>query len=99
MSGSTQVIYDIGSAKLSVDAVCVYHQAPCLTVVTKVDSACVSVNPGTRLRLSFDDNGERRDSVQVSYLGTEFTIKDLGLRFSGFIVDSEAGDVDVSTEG
>jgi len=92
----TMVDYNIGRAKLSVEAICVYHQPPCLTVVTKMDSATVSIIPGTTLTLGFEDNGIRCDDVPVSYLGTEFCAPELGLRFSGFIVDSEAGDVQVN---
>ena len=94
----TMVDYNIGRAKMSVEAICVYHQPPCLTVVTKMDSATVSIIPGTTLTLGFEDNGVRCENVPVSYLGTEFCAPELGLRFSGFIVDSEAGDVQVNQE-
>ena len=90
MAGKTKVTYDINGTRISFDAVKVYLEPPCLTIVTREDAAAVKPKPGSKLRLSYEFEGLRYDNDLVTFLGTSFAVPELGLRFSGFVRDADA---------
>lgn len=99
MSNRTKVTYNINGTKISCDAVKVYLEPPCLTIVTREDSAAVKPKPASKLRISYEFEGLRYDDDLVTFLGTSFVVPELGLRFSGFVRDSDADLLDVDAEG
>lgn len=89
------VVFDVGGAKMSFDAITVFHASPCITVVTKIGSATITPKPGAQLKLSYEMNGVKYENDPVTYLGTRFEIPMFGLAFIGFIRDLEASQLDV----
>lgn len=89
------VVFDVGGAKMSFDAITVFHASPCITVVTKIGSATITPKPGATLRLSYEMDGIKYENDPVTYLGTRFELPMFGLAFTGFIRDMEASQLDV----
>ena len=89
------VVFDVGGAKMSFDAITVFHAPPCITVVTKIGSATITPRPGATLRLSYEMDGITYKDDPVTYLGTRFELPMFGLSFTGFIRDLEASQLDV----
>lgn len=89
------VVFDVGGAKMSFDAITVFHASPCITVVTKIGSATITPKPGAQLKLSYEMDGVQFKNDPVTYLGTRFEIPMFGLAFIGFIRDLEASQLDV----
>ena len=89
------VVFNVGDATMSFDAITVFHAPPCITVVTKMGSATITPKPGARLKLSYEMNGVQYKNDPVTYLGTRFELPMFGLAFIGFIRDLEASQLDV----
>ena len=98
MSGKTKVTYNINGTRISFDAVKVYLEPPCLTIVTREDAAAVKPKPGSKLRISYEFEGFTYDNDLVTFLGTSFAVPELGLRFSGFVRDADAAMLDAEAE-
>jgi hypothetical protein len=83
---------------MSFDAVCVFHAPPCLTVVSRIDSAKITPKPGSQLRLSYAIDGRRVENDPVVFLGTRFDLPMFGLSFVGFIREAESDMMDADAE-
>ena len=96
LSQKTQVIFNVNGTKLTFDAVCVFSAPPCITVVSKIDSAKITPKPGAQLQLSYEMNGQKYTDDPVTFLGTRFDLPMFGLSFVGFIRDKEADLIDAA---
>ena len=88
------VVFEVSGAKLSFNAITVFHASPCITVVSKIGSATITPRPGARLNLSYKMDGVKYTDDPVTYLGTRFELPMFGLAFIGFIRDREAAQLD-----
>lgn len=95
LSTKTPIVFDVGGTKMTFDAICVFHAPPCLTIVSKIDSAKVSPKPGSQLKLTYFMDGKRYVDDPVTFLGTRFDLPMFGLSFVGFIRDIESDMMDV----
>ena len=91
----TPVVFNVGGTQMTFDAICVFHEKPCITVVSKIGSAKITPKPGAQLRLTYEADGRTYANDPVTYLGTRFDLPMFGLSFVGFIRDEEAGQMDV----
>ena len=90
----TPVVFNVGGTQMTFDAICVFHEKPCITVVSKIGSAKITPKPGAQLRLTYEADGMTYVNDPVTYLGTRFDLPMFGLSFVGFIRDEEAGKID-----
>ena len=90
----TPVVFNVGGTQMTFDAICVFHEKPCITVVSKIGSAKITPKPGAQLRLTYEADGRTYVNDPVTYLGTRFDLPMFGLSFVGFIRDEEAGQID-----
>lgn len=95
ISRKTPVTFNVGGTRMTFDAVCVFHAAPCITVVSKADSATIVPKPGAQLLLTYEMDGQRYADDPVTFLGTRFELPMFGLSFVGFIRDRESDMMDV----
>ena len=91
----TPVVFNVGGTQMTFDAICVFHEKPCITVVSKIGSAKITPKPGAQLNLTYEVDGQTYVNDPVTYLGTRFDLPMFGLSFVGFIRDAEAGQMDV----
>lgn len=90
----TPVVFNVGGTQMTFDAICVFHEKPCITVVSKIGSAKITPKPGAQLNLTYEADGQSYVNDPVTYLGTRFDLPMFGLSFVGFIRDAEAGQID-----
>ena len=90
----TPVVFDVGGTKMTVDAIGVTHCSPCITIMSRSDSATIVPKPGARLMLSYTMDGVQYENDPVTFLGTQFPLPVLGVTLTGFIRDAEAGQLD-----
>lgn len=95
LSRKSPVVFDVSGTKMTFDAVTVFHAPPCITVVSRSDSATIMPKPGATLRLTYDMDGQRYEDDPVTFLGTRFDLPMFGLSFVGFIRDAESDMMDV----
>ena len=90
----TPVVFNVGGTQMTFDAIRVYHESPCITVVSKIGSAKITPRPGAQLNMTYEVEGQTYVNDPVTYLGTRFDLPMFGLSFVGFIRDAEAGKID-----
>lgn len=90
----TPVVFDVVGTQMTFDAICVFHEKPCITVVSKIGSAKITPKPGAQINLTYEADGRTYVNDPVTYLGTRFDLPMFGLSFVGFIRDEEAGQID-----
>lgn len=94
LSQSTQVTFDVSGTRMTFDAICVFHAAPCITVVSKLGTATITPKPGTALNMTYNTDGIHYENDPVVFLGTRFELPMFGLSFVGFVRTLEADIMD-----
>lgn len=90
MSRRTPVLFNINGTKMAFDAVGVVHSAPCIVVVSRIDSASISPVPGSHLLLTYEMDGQRYVDDPVTFLGVRCDLPMFNMALVGFIRDIEA---------
>jgi len=92
----TPITFDVGGTRMTFDAISVFSTPPCITVVSKIESAKITPIPGARLKMSYEMEGVSYENDPVTFLGTRFDLPMFGLSFVGFIRDREADTMDAA---
>lgn len=98
LNGRTPITFDVHGTKMTCDAVKVFYNSPCITIMSRIDSATIQPEAGARLRLSYEANGRKYVDDPVTFVGLKVDLPELGFSLVGFVRDQETDLVDVPPE-
>lgn len=95
LSGTTALTFNVNGTKMTCNAVKVFYNTPCITILSKIGSATIEPEAGARIRLSYEANGHKFVDDPVTFVGLRVDIEELGISLVGFVRDNETDLVEV----
>lgn len=94
----TKITFDVHGTKMTCDAVKVFYNSPCITILSKIGSATIQPEAGARLKLSYEVDGRKFVDDPVTFVGLRVDLVELGFSLVGFVRDVETDLVAVKEE-
>lgn len=95
LSGTTTLTFNVNGTKMTCNAVKVFYNAPCITILSKMGSATIEPEAGARIRLSYEADGRKFVDDPVTFVGLRVDLEELGISLVGFVRDNETDLVEV----
>jgi hypothetical protein len=95
LEGRTTITFDVHGTKMTCDAVKVFYNSPCITILSKIGSATIQPEAGARLKLSYEAEGRKYVDDPVTFVGLRVDLEELGFSLVGFVRDVETDLVEV----
>ena len=95
LKGTTALTFNVNGTKMTCNAVKVFYNAPCITILSKMGSATIEPEAGARIRLSYEADGRKFVDDPVTFVGLRVDLEELGISLVGFVRDNETDLVEV----
>lgn len=95
LKGSTALTFNVNGTKMTCNAVKVFYNSPCITILSKMGSATIEPEGGDRIRLSYEADGRKFVDDPVTFVGLRVDLEELGISLVGFVRDNETDLVEV----
>lgn len=91
----TSVTFNISGTEITFDAVKVFYNSPCITILSKTGAANIMPKAGARLLLTYNVEGKHYANDPVTFVGLRVDLPEFGMSFVGFVRDLETDLVEV----
>lgn len=98
LRGTTPITFNVKGTRMTCNAVKVFYNSPCITILSRIGSATIQPEAGTRIRLSYESDGRKYEDDPVTFVGLRVDLEELGFSLVGFVRDAETDLVDVPAE-
>lgn len=95
LKGTTALTFNVNGTKMTCNAVKVFYNAPCITILSRMGSATIEPEAGARIRLSYEAGGRKFVDDPVTFVGLRVDLEELGMSLVGFVRDNETDLVEV----
>lgn len=95
LSGTTPITFNVNGTRMTCNAVKVFYNSPCITILSRIGSATIQPEGGARIRLSYEAGGRKYEDDPVTFVGLRVDLEELGFSLVGFVRDAETDLVDV----